>query len=182
MSKIDKIAITFLIREPNETKDRELTVEMRRERDRVGGDWTTVKIGSDRSSDIVLPSVRRMNTILEYDHKKDRLYVLDLGDDNTMLNDEPVKRASIERHDILKIGENVLTVERIVHISEPDALPRPPFMSPRAVYTIVERDGKSLWIRIGWAKVLPDGSFDVQLDALPINGRLQIREWNGTTP
>lgn len=52
----------------------------------------------------------------------------------------------------------------------------------KAVYTIVERDGKSLWIRLGWAKALPDGSFDVQLDALPINGRLQIREWNGTTP
>jgi hypothetical protein len=54
--------------------------------------------------------------------------------------------------------------------------------SPKAVYTIVERDDKSLWIRLGWAKVLPDGSIDVQLDALPINGRLQIREWNGSTP
>lgn len=46
-------------------------------------------------------------------------------------------------------------------------------------YTIVEgREGKSYWIRIG--RVFApnrDGSYNIKLDALPMNGVLQIREW-----
>ncbi|MCC7539358.1 MAG: hypothetical protein IT379_24250 [Deltaproteobacteria bacterium] len=47
----------------------------------------------------------------------------------------------------------------------------------KAVYTVVERaQGKSFWVRIGAAFVNRDGSFTVKLDALPVNGMLQIRD------
>jgi len=46
------------------------------------------------------------------------------------------------------------------------------------VYTIVEREGrdKSLWIRVGSAFENRDGSLTILLDALPVNGKLQVRE------
>jgi hypothetical protein len=46
------------------------------------------------------------------------------------------------------------------------------------VYTIVEKEGqeKSFWVRIGTCFQNRDGSFNVYLDALPVNGRLHIRE------
>ena len=46
----------------------------------------------------------------------------------------------------------------------------------RQVFTVAERDGKSYWIRIGAAFTNRDGSETVLLDALPVNGRLQIRD------
>ena len=45
----------------------------------------------------------------------------------------------------------------------------------RQVFTIVERDGKNFWTRIGAAFTNRDGSETVLLDALPLNGRMQIR-------
>ncbi len=48
--------------------------------------------------------------------------------------------------------------------------------SPRQVFTIAERNGKSYWIKIGAAFVNQDGSEAVLLDALPVNGRIQIRD------
>lgn len=45
----------------------------------------------------------------------------------------------------------------------------------RHVFTVVERSGKSYWIRIGAAFSNYDGSETVLLDALPVNGRIQIR-------
>lgn len=48
----------------------------------------------------------------------------------------------------------------------------------KAVYTIIEKEGsKSIWVRIGWAHVNQDGSYNLQLDALPVNGKLQVRDW-----
>lgn len=46
------------------------------------------------------------------------------------------------------------------------------------VYTIIEKEGhdKSFWVKIGACFSNRDGSLNVYLDALPINGRLQIRE------
>ncbi|MBI3597469.1 MAG: hypothetical protein HY203_09980 [Nitrospirae bacterium] len=46
----------------------------------------------------------------------------------------------------------------------------------RQVFTVVDRNGKSYWIRIGAAFANYDGSETVLLDALPINGRMQIRD------
>ncbi len=45
----------------------------------------------------------------------------------------------------------------------------------RHVFTVVDRGGKSFWIRIGAAFGNYDGSETVLLDALPINGKMQIR-------
>ena len=46
------------------------------------------------------------------------------------------------------------------------------------VYTVTEREGqdKSYWTKIGAAFVNKDGSINVALDALPVNGRIQLRE------
>ena len=50
------------------------------------------------------------------------------------------------------------------------------------VYTIVERkseeypDRKNLWIHIGVAFINRDGSINVRLNALPVDGKLHIRE------
>lgn len=46
------------------------------------------------------------------------------------------------------------------------------------VYTVVDKEGtdKSFWVRIGACFTNRDGSFSVLLDALPTNGKLQIRQ------
>ena len=47
------------------------------------------------------------------------------------------------------------------------------------VYTIIENtkgDGKGFWLEIGRAFVNKDGSHNVLLNALPVNGTLHIRE------
>ncbi len=47
----------------------------------------------------------------------------------------------------------------------------------KAVYTIVERpNAKSRWVRIGIGFVNHDGSVNVRLDAMPVNGTLHIRD------
>lgn len=49
----------------------------------------------------------------------------------------------------------------------------------KIAYTIVERnrDGRKFWVRVGAAFVNRDGSLDVRLDAMPVNGQLQIRDY-----
>jgi hypothetical protein len=49
----------------------------------------------------------------------------------------------------------------------------------KVVYTIVERqrDKKKFWLRIGAAFTNRDGSLNVHLDATPVNGQLQIRDY-----
>jgi hypothetical protein len=50
--------------------------------------------------------------------------------------------------------------------------------SMKTVYTVVEKgQGKSFWVRIGAGFTNRDGSMNLHLDALPINGKLQVREW-----
>jgi len=47
----------------------------------------------------------------------------------------------------------------------------------KVVYTIIEPgDGKNIWRTVGSAFVNRDESLTVLLDALPVNGRLHIRE------
>lgn len=46
----------------------------------------------------------------------------------------------------------------------------------KSVFALTERDQKTFWTRIGAAFLNKDGSVTVQLDALPVSGRLQIRE------
>lgn len=51
--------------------------------------------------------------------------------------------------------------------------------SYREVYTIMEGEGadkKDRWVRIGVSFVNKDGSENVKLYALPVNGRLQLRD------
>ncbi len=53
----------------------------------------------------------------------------------------------------------------------------------KSVWTIVERaqgnggPTKSYWTRVGVGFVNRDGSINLHLDAVPINGKLQVREW-----
>ena len=48
----------------------------------------------------------------------------------------------------------------------------------KIVYVISERNSKSFWNRIGVAFVNNDGSLNVKLDAVPVTGELQIRDYN----
>jgi hypothetical protein len=51
----------------------------------------------------------------------------------------------------------------------------------KAVFTVVERSpGKSFWTRVGVGFVNQDGSMNLRLDAIPVNGVLQVREWEPT--
>lgn len=43
-------------------------------------------------------------------------------------------------------------------------------------YSISQRNGKSFWTRIGVAFVNRDGSINVKLECLPINGEIQLRD------
>ncbi|MBA2565252.1 MAG: hypothetical protein H0V09_07490 [Gemmatimonadetes bacterium] len=48
------------------------------------------------------------------------------------------------------------------------------------VYTIVETGGeKNRWLECGIAFTNRDGSLNLLLNALPVNGRLQVRTSNG---
>ncbi len=48
----------------------------------------------------------------------------------------------------------------------------------KTVFTVVERgQGKSIWVRIGVGFVNKDGSWNLHLDAVPTNGKLQVRDW-----
>jgi hypothetical protein len=48
----------------------------------------------------------------------------------------------------------------------------------KIVYVISERNGKSYWNRIGVAFVNNDGSINAKLDAIPVSGELQIRDYS----
>jgi hypothetical protein len=47
----------------------------------------------------------------------------------------------------------------------------------KVAYAITERSGRSYWNRIGRAFTNKDGSITVRLDAVPVSGTLQIRDW-----
>jgi hypothetical protein len=49
----------------------------------------------------------------------------------------------------------------------------------KIAYTVVERnkDGRKFWVRVGAAFVNRDGSLNVRLDAMPVNGELHIRDY-----
>jgi len=52
----------------------------------------------------------------------------------------------------------------------------------KSVWTVVERTTaaagtRSYWTRVGVGFVNRDGSLNLRLDAIPINGQLQVREW-----
>ncbi len=54
-----------------------------------------------------------------------------------------------------------------------------PPIAKKAVYTVVKsQSGGAIYMRLGWAHTNPDGSIAVFLDALPVNGRLHIRDFS----
>jgi hypothetical protein len=49
----------------------------------------------------------------------------------------------------------------------------------KTVYTVIDRgQGKSIWVRVGTGFTNRDGSLNLRLDAIPVNGMLQVREWD----
>lgn len=46
----------------------------------------------------------------------------------------------------------------------------------KAVFAVTERGEKSYWTRVGVAMTNRDGSITLLLDALPVSGKLQIRD------
>ena len=47
----------------------------------------------------------------------------------------------------------------------------------KIVYVITERNDKKYWNRVGVAFVNGDGSINVRLEALPVSGEMQIRDY-----
>ena len=47
----------------------------------------------------------------------------------------------------------------------------------KIVYVITERNDKKYWNRVGVAFVNGDGSINVRLEALPVTGEMQIRDY-----
>ena len=47
----------------------------------------------------------------------------------------------------------------------------------KIAYVIKERNGQKYWNRIGVAFVNHDGSINVKLEAMPVSGELQIRDY-----
>jgi hypothetical protein len=51
-----------------------------------------------------------------------------------------------------------------------------PAVIKKIVYAVTEKGERSYWTKIGVAFVNRDGSLSVRLDAMPMNGSMQIRE------
>lgn len=53
-------------------------------------------------------------------------------------------------------------------------------MTPGKRYTVYSirptRNGGTVWVRAGQAWVQPDNSMNIELDVLPIDGKLHVRE------
>lgn len=47
----------------------------------------------------------------------------------------------------------------------------------KVAYVIVVRNGKKFWNRVGVAFVNKDGSMNVKLEAVPVTGEIQIRDY-----
>jgi hypothetical protein len=45
-----------------------------------------------------------------------------------------------------------------------------------AIFSIKQGRNGSVWVRAGWAEVNRDGSLNLHLDVLPLDGRLHVRE------
>jgi len=48
----------------------------------------------------------------------------------------------------------------------------------KVVCPITNRDGKTFWRVMGIAYPNQDGSTNIYLDGLPVNGKLQLRDWD----
>ena len=48
----------------------------------------------------------------------------------------------------------------------------------KVVSPVMGKDNKTYWMRMGIAFVNKDNSINVYLDGLPMNGKLQIRDWD----
>lgn len=48
----------------------------------------------------------------------------------------------------------------------------------RVLCPIEGKDGKTFWLRMGSGFLNKDASINVYLDCLPVNGKLQIRDWD----
>ena len=48
----------------------------------------------------------------------------------------------------------------------------------RVLCPVSGKDGKTYWIRMGCAYVNKDSSINLYLDGLPVNGKLQVRDWD----
>lgn len=61
---------------------------------------------------------------------------------------------------------------------KPKAKPAKAEKVRKEVFTVIDRgeDQKGFWVRIGTAFLNHDGSYNVLLDALPVNGKLNIRD------
>jgi hypothetical protein len=48
----------------------------------------------------------------------------------------------------------------------------------KRVVAPIQRDGKTFWLRVGAAFQNKDSSWNLYIDAWPVNGKLQLRDWD----
>ena len=53
---------------------------------------------------------------------------------------------------------------------------KPTGKMPWAAYAIIEKGDKTFWNRVGSAFINRDGSWNLYLDSIPLDGKIQIRE------
>lgn len=52
----------------------------------------------------------------------------------------------------------------------------------RVLCPVSSKDGKTFWLRMGAGFRNRDKSINIYLDGLPVNGKLQLREWDEPLP
>ena len=58
---------------------------------------------------------------------------------------------------------------------------KPAGKMPWVAYAVITRNDKTFWNRVGNAFVNRDGSWNVYLDSVPLDGKIQLREYAGST-
>ncbi|WP_394823235.1 hypothetical protein [Pendulispora albinea] len=65
-----------------------------------------------------------------------------------------------------------------LHLNSTNGTNSPRHLHPMKIaYTVSERQGRSFWTRIGVGYINRDGSINIRLDAMPVSGNLQLRDW-----
>jgi|GEM_PF-2429386 len=59
----------------------------------------------------------------------------------------------------------------------PPQAPAPAQKGMKIVYVITERAGRSFWTRVGTGFVNRDSSLNLRLEAIPLSGNLQVRDY-----
>lgn len=70
-----------------------------------------------------------------------------------------------------------METQALTHTVDTSHTSNGPSKGTKIAYAVTERNGRSFWNRIGIAFMNKDGSINVKLEAIPVTGQLQLRDW-----